>query len=76
VNTLRPASAHPLFSDSSVTALDDLYTRLGGHLQWQRLRELEKVLRRRGIRFAALDSAILAAELVRQHAEVRAHEWV
>ena len=76
VNTLRPAGAHPLFSDSSVAALDDLYTRLGGHLQWQRLRELEKVLRRRGIRFAALDPAILAAELVRQHAEVRAHEWV
>ena len=28
--------------------MDDLYQQLGGHLQWQNLRELQKVLQRRG----------------------------
>jgi len=76
VNTLRPGTARPLFSNSRVARLDDVYQQLGGHWQWQRLRELEMVLRRRGIRFAALDSDALAAGLVRQHAEVRARELV
>jgi uncharacterized protein (DUF58 family) len=76
VNTLRPSRARPVFEDGNVTRTDDLYRQLGGHLQWQRLRELEKVLRRRGIRFAALDPANLAADLVQQHAQVRARQLV
>jgi uncharacterized protein (DUF58 family) len=76
VNTLRPTGARPVFEDASVRRTDDLYRQLGGHLQWQRLRELEKVLRRRGIRFAALDPANLAADLVQQHASVRARQLV
>ena len=76
VNTLRSPGAHALFDHAGVASVDDLYRNLGGHLQWQRLRELEKVLRRRGIRFAALDPVQIAADLVRQHAEVRARELV
>jgi len=76
VNTLRPSLARPVFEDENVTRTDDLYRQLGGHLQWQRLRELEKVLRRRGIRFASLDPANLAADLVQQHAQVRARQLV
>ena len=76
VNTLRSDGARPLFADANVAGVDDLYQHLGGHWQWQRQRELEKVLRRRGIRFAALDPAQIAADLVRQHAEVRARELV
>jgi len=76
VNSLRPAGAQPLFSKPHVARVDELYEQLGGHGQWQRLRELEMVLRRRGIRFAALDPRTLAAELVRQHGEVRARELV
>jgi hypothetical protein len=76
VNSLRPAGAQPLFSNPNVTRVDELYEQLGGHGQWQRLRELEMVLRRRGIRFAALNPRTLAADLVRQHGEVRARELV
>ncbi len=76
VNTLRPRGARPVFEDENVTRTDDLYHQLGGHLQWQRLRELEKVLRRRGIRFASLDPANLAADLVQQHAQVRARQLI
>ena len=71
VNMLQPTGAGPLFSDESVATIDDLYRRLGGHLQWNSLRELEKVLKRRGVRFSLLDPGKLAAQVVAQHADVK-----
>lgn len=77
VNMMRPPGAQPVFTSSEgVQRPDDLYRELGGHLQWEQLRELERVLRRRGIRFALLDPIMVAAELVKQHAEVRQRELV
>jgi hypothetical protein len=54
-----------------VGSVDDLYQRLGGHLQWNSLRELANVLRRRGVRLSQIDPDKLAAELIAQHAEVK-----
>ena len=71
VDMLQPPGAQPLFSDAAVTSIDDLYRHLGGHLQWNSLRELEKVLKRRGVRFALLDSGKLVAQVIGQHAEVK-----
>jgi uncharacterized protein (DUF58 family) len=71
VDMLQPAGANPMFSDPGVARIDDLYRRLGGHLQWSRLRELGNVLRRRGVRLSLLDPAKLAAELIAQHANVK-----
>lgn len=76
VNMMRPAGVRPVFENTSVQRLDDLYRELGGHLQWDKLRELERVLRRRGIRFSLLDPVMIAAELVKQHADVRQRELV
>jgi hypothetical protein len=42
----------------------------------EKLRELEGLLRRRGIRFRLLDPAAISAELVKQHGEIRARELV
>ena len=50
---------------------DDMYGRLGGHLQWQKLRELQKVLQRRGVRFSLLNNERLSAELVSQYLSVK-----
>lgn len=71
VDMLQPPGAHPLFAEDNVSGLDDIYRRLGGHLQWHSLRELGKVLQRRGVRFSLLDPGKLAAQLVAQHAEVK-----
>lgn len=71
VDMLQPAGAQPLFSDDGVEQVEDLYRRLSGHLQWHSLRELEKVLKRRGVRFSLLDAEKLAAQLITQHAEVK-----
>ena len=71
VNMLPPPGVSPVFSDPDVASVDDLYRRLGGHLLWQDLRQLEKVLQRRGVRFCLLKNERLSAQLVSQYLNVK-----
>jgi uncharacterized protein (DUF58 family) len=71
VNALQSPGVAPMFSDSNVASVDDLYERLGGHMSWHSLRELEKVLQRRGVRFSLLKNERLSAELVSQYLNVK-----
>lgn len=77
VNMLAPAGAQPLFSDpEGVAEVGDLYDRLGGHLRWHALKELQLVLQRRGVRLSLIDPDRLALELVAQHAEARSRQMI
>jgi uncharacterized protein (DUF58 family) len=67
VNMLRPAEARPVFSDTSLTSVDEIYRNLGGHLIWKGLRETEKILQRRGVGFATLDNENLCTDLISQY---------
>jgi uncharacterized protein (DUF58 family) len=60
-----------LVTQPDASSLDDLYQRLGGHLQWHKLRELEKVLKRRGVQFSQLGNERLCADLVSQYLNVK-----
>lgn len=71
VNMLQPAGAQPLFTAANVNQVDDIYQRLGGHIRWQNLRELERVLHHRGVGFAQLSDARLAVDLVAQYLNVK-----
>jgi uncharacterized protein (DUF58 family) len=71
VNMLQQPGVRPLFSNSSVTDMDDIYGELGGHLRWQKLRELQKILRRLGVQFSLLKNERLSAELVSQYLSVK-----
>ncbi|MGA9780163.1 MAG: DUF58 domain-containing protein [Limisphaerales bacterium] len=71
VDMLQMPGVKPLFTDPAVAGLDDLYGQLGGHLQWQKLRELQKVLQRCGVRFSLLNNECLSAELVSQYLNVK-----
>ena len=67
VNMVRPVLAEPAFADAAVTDLDDIYRRLGGHLLWQGLRDLETLLKHSGIAFSPVDHARLSVEMVSQY---------
>lgn len=71
VNMLQPSGVRPIFSNEAVTSASDLYGELAGHLRWHGLRELEKVLQRRGVRLSLLQSERLAADLVSQYLNVK-----
>lgn len=76
VNMLPPPSTTPLFTRDDVRSADDLYRVIGGHLQWRRLRELGKVLERRGVRFSLLDPERLSAQLVGLYLEVKQRQML
>ncbi len=71
VNMLQMPGVKPLFTDPALAGLDDLYGQLGGHLQWQKMRELQKVLQRCGVQFSLLNNERLSAELVSQYLNVK-----
>jgi len=71
VNMMQPPGLRPLFSDPSVATTDDLYRHLGGHILWHNLRELDSVLRSRGVQFALLDNERMSAQLVSQYLDVK-----
>jgi uncharacterized protein (DUF58 family) len=71
VNMIQPPGVSPVFSNPNVAYVDQLYEQLGGHLQWQKLRELEKVLKRRGVQFSLLHDERLTAGVVSQYLNVK-----
>ena len=71
VNMIKPRRADPLFTHADVQTNDDIYQELRGHLQWHTLRELQKVLQRRGVDFSLLDNERLSADLVSQYINVK-----
>jgi uncharacterized protein (DUF58 family) len=76
VNMLQPPGVRPLFSDGTVASLDEVYEHLGGHLLWHKLRELERVLQRRGVRFSLLENEKLSAQLVTQYLNVKQRQLI
>jgi uncharacterized protein (DUF58 family) len=66
VNMLQPPGVAEVFTNPDIASVDDLYHHLGGHLLWHSLRELEKVLQRRGVTFTA-EERKLSAGLVSQY---------
>ena len=87
VNMIAPPDARPLFHEedpvSSSGSLDeksgdgestgeiDLYERLGGHLYWHRLKELERVLKSRGTTFSLLKNENFSAQMVTQYVNLK-----
>lgn len=71
VNVLAGGTVQPLFSDASIETVDALYERLGGHLQWQALRQIETVLKRTGVSLSMLANERLCPELVSQYINVK-----
>jgi uncharacterized protein (DUF58 family) len=76
VNMLQPPGVSPLFTNPNIASMEDLYQHLGGHLLWQKLRELEKVLQRRGVQFSLLQNERLSADLVTQYLNVKRRQLI
>jgi len=76
VNMIKPPGVEPLFTGGEAFHIDDVYGHLAGHLRWHNLRELEKVLQRRGVSFKLLENEKLAAELVAQYLGVKQRQLI
>ena len=68
---VQPASAQPLFADERVEQREQICEKLGGHLLWNDLQEIELKLQRRGIRFSLVPDERLVTTAVRQYLAVK-----
>jgi hypothetical protein len=68
---IQPWNARRLFSEANADSIDSLYQKLGGHMLWQNLREIENILHRQGIRMTQMAQPKLSAELVSQYLSVK-----
>lgn len=71
VNMIQPKAARPLFGEVKAGEEIDLHERLGGHVFWHRLKELERNLKSRGVSFSLLRNERFSAELVTQYINLK-----
>lgn len=62
---------HPMFANPDVRDTEQLYSELAAHLRWRKLRELAKVLKRRGVEFLQLDREDMSLQLVTQYMNIK-----
>ncbi|WP_136079820.1 DUF58 domain-containing protein [Pontiella desulfatans] len=76
VNMMNPEGASPLFTGEPAGAVAELYGRLGGHIAWRKLHELELHLHNIGVQFNLLDNEHLSADLVTQYMQIKQRQLI
>jgi uncharacterized protein (DUF58 family) len=71
VNQIADAGDRPLFTGVLPESVADVQTRLAGHLQWARLRELAKTLSHTGVHMTLLRPDQTSSELISQYMTVK-----
>jgi uncharacterized protein (DUF58 family) len=71
VNMIRQSTTMPMFTARDVQSVDDLYRQIGSHIRWERLQQLEKTLRRRGVAFSMMENERASSELVSRYLGVK-----
>jgi len=76
VNMFPPDGTCPLFSSEPAQKTDDLYQKLGGHISWQKLQELERHLKIKGVQLNLLQKEHLASQLINQYIQVKQRQLI
>ena len=71
INMINPSQARPVFSGGGAAAKDEIYNRLGGHMVWQFLRELEQSFLRLGIGFFRHEPRDLTWQTISQYLKIK-----
>jgi uncharacterized protein (DUF58 family) len=70
VSMIEPGRVEPMFK-TPVTNDAEVYDALAGQMIWQKLREVEKMLAWRGVKFSVLANEAIAPRVVSQYLEVK-----
>ena len=71
VNQINLPGMEPVFTRPDTFSTDAVYDRLAHHLQWQALRDVERVLGHRGITMRLVDNERLCPQLVTQYVNIK-----
>jgi uncharacterized protein (DUF58 family) len=70
VGMLRPPGVEPVFTHTAGSD-EEVYQRLGAHLAWRGIKQLEASLRQQGVRFALFTPEMIAQQLVMLYGEIK-----
>lgn len=71
VGMISPDLVKPLYEGKAPGKIDDLYQKLGGHMAWTSLRELEKIMAQRKVKLHTLENELAAVQLVSHYLALR-----
>lgn len=71
VNMIKPPSASPLFTNSNVQSIDDIYKELGGHFLWSNLLETRRTLKQKNVTFNTLENETMCLDIVSQYLGIK-----
>jgi uncharacterized protein (DUF58 family) len=72
---IEPGKVEPIFKTPAANEAE-IYDSLAGHMIWQKLREVEKMLAWRGVRFSVLGNEALAPSVISQYLEVKQRQML
>jgi len=76
VNMVRPSKSRPLFTEPDAVSMEDIYSNLSGHILWHNLQELQRILRRNGIRLRQMDPSAISAEMISQYFSIKQRQLI
>ncbi|MCG8599925.1 MAG: DUF58 domain-containing protein [Verrucomicrobiales bacterium] len=77
VNMVKPEHAHPVFSGRvDPETVSEIYEELGGHFQWQEIRETRKRLHHLGVELGTPEHAELCTETVTQYLNIKNRQLI
>jgi uncharacterized protein (DUF58 family) len=68
---IAPLALQPLFSQGEIQDPDEIYRKLGGHLSWVKLQNLQRVLARKGVHFHLVPDHQLGLRLVSYYMDLK-----
>ena len=68
---IAPLGVQPLFSQGPVEDSDQIYRQLGGHLKWENLQNLQRVLARKSVQFFVVPNQQLGLRLVSHYMDLK-----
>ncbi len=69
--TIAPVAVRPLFDKEVVNGVDEIYRRLGGHLNWTKLQNIQRILARKQVEFHIVPNQQAGLQLVSQYMNLK-----
>jgi uncharacterized protein (DUF58 family) len=73
---IAPIALQPLFSEGKIEDPDELYQKLGAHLSWVKLQNLQQVLARKGVHFRLVSNHQLGLRMVSYYMDLKRRQML
>lgn len=72
----RPPEIQRMFAGAEVKSEDEIYLRLAGHAEWERLSEFGRRLWQKGVGFSMVEASGLSGQMVNEYMRIKARQMI